>query len=777
MRIHGWHVEGFGIFHDFHVDNLSAGLVLLYGPNEAGKSTLLAFLRSILFGFPDRRSNHPQYPPLQGGRHGGSVFLAAQDGVYRIERINGRRSAGAIVRPDGSEGAATELQTLLAGADQTLFRSVFAFSLYELTELESLSSEGVRARIFSAGIAGAGRSAREVVDALDRDAGELLTPRGGRIRELITNIQDVQEQIERARELAKGYPALLQHESRALTEVDRLRRHVSECETTRHRLEKLIALWPIQSEFQRRRAELENLPAITTFPLDPELRLASTLDGRERASGEAAANRLQFSSWEQARKRLQLNDVLLSVRAEIQSLSAELELQRSRLHQIAKERVALSTADETVTIAIRDLGPGWTEARLASFDSSLPSVEEVRDWQRRLTQSNEESAIALSQLGEQENHERAVEETLQRLMADLQEAGGAAGAERVAALRREIEVATQLVGPTSPVSSLDVPSFAADVELVRDLEREHDQLAALDGEATRSRNQIIVDTSLDLVHPQIDRVYDHVGSQRERIRQVDGLLRSHADAQAAVDSALRELGAGWNAERTRAFPVSLTVSQRVRELSNAIDTTGHETEGARGDLDTVAQGRSGRQKDLERLRRTFEGTEPPTRSVLTEQSLAIRRLRVHLAELGDIRAQILAEEQLLTDRAQTLAHTATQATLPTWLTPTILLVVLASLVGALWRFSAGDIFGGSALAGVALVVLVSLVALRRRDASVAATMARRAQDLRASLAEIERVLSDLRRRATELRESIALDARVLELPDPPSLTHPIAPWC
>lgn len=501
MRINGWHVEGFGIFHDFHVDNLSSGLILLYGPNEAGKSTLLAFLRSILFGFPDRRSNHPQYSPLQGGRHGGSVFLAAHDGVYRIERINGRRSAAAIVRPDGSEGTATELQTLLAGADQTLFRSVFAFSLYELTELESLSSEGVRARIFSAGIAGAGRSAREVVDSLDHAAGELLTPRGGVIRELITNIQDLQEQIDRARELAKGYPALLQHESKALTDVDRLRRHVFECETTKHRLEKLIALWPIQSELQRRRAELEGLPAITTFPPDPELRLASTLDGRERASGEAEAKRLQLSGLEQARKRLQLNDVLLSVRAEIQSLSAELELQRSRLHQIAKERVALTAADEAVTIAIRDLGPGWTEARLASFDSSLPSVEEVRDWQRRLNHSNAESAAALSQLEAQENHEREVEQKLQHLVAELQQAGEAAGAERLDALRREIEVATQLVGPTSPVGSLDVQSLAADVELSRDLEQERDQLNGLEREAAKSRNEIIVDTCLDLVHP------------------------------------------------------------------------------------------------------------------------------------------------------------------------------------------------------------------------------------------------------------------------------------
>lgn len=200
------------------------------------------------------------------------------------------------------------------------------------------------------------------------------------------------------------------------------------------------------------------------------------------------------------------------------------------------------------------------------------------------------------------------------------------------------------------------------------------------------------------------------------------------------------MGAGWDEERARAFPVGLTVSQRVRELADAIGTARHETERARRDLDAVAQGRSGRQKDLERLRRGSGGAEAPTRDILTEQFTAIRRLRVHLAELIALRSRIQAEEQLHTDREQTLAQTVTQTTLPSWLGRSALVVALAGLTAAAWRLSVADAVNGFALVFFALAVLVAIGAVRRRDAATAASMARRSHDLRTSLRHIETLL-------------------------------------
>ena len=79
MRISGFHVDGFGALADFGIDDLSPGLVVVTGPNEAGKSTLLDFFTTMLFGFPARRDNPRFRAPVRGGRHGGQLTLAEDD--------------------------------------------------------------------------------------------------------------------------------------------------------------------------------------------------------------------------------------------------------------------------------------------------------------------------------------------------------------------------------------------------------------------------------------------------------------------------------------------------------------------------------------------------------------------------------------------------------------------------------------------------------------------------------------------------------------------------
>ena len=90
MRLSTLYINGFGQFHDLKIDGLSSGFTLFLGMNESGKSTLLGFLRALLFGFPDGRSNENLYPPLAGGQHGGNLILVNNnEELYVVERYPG----------------------------------------------------------------------------------------------------------------------------------------------------------------------------------------------------------------------------------------------------------------------------------------------------------------------------------------------------------------------------------------------------------------------------------------------------------------------------------------------------------------------------------------------------------------------------------------------------------------------------------------------------------------------------------------------------------------
>ena len=73
MRITALEVDGFGVWSGLRLDHLSEGLNVFFGPNEAGKTTLMQFVRSVLYGFTSERRRY--LPPLGGGRPGGSIHV------------------------------------------------------------------------------------------------------------------------------------------------------------------------------------------------------------------------------------------------------------------------------------------------------------------------------------------------------------------------------------------------------------------------------------------------------------------------------------------------------------------------------------------------------------------------------------------------------------------------------------------------------------------------------------------------------------------------------
>ncbi|HTM48642.1 MAG TPA: AAA family ATPase [Bryobacteraceae bacterium] len=362
MRIDGWRIEGFGIFRDWEVRGLSAGLTLFLGPNEAGKSTLLGFLRSALFGFP-RRGRAPQYPPLLGGRHGGWLYLRNGAGEFTVERV--RRNG---LRVNGLESNGDDLRELLGGADENVFCSVFAFGLSEMESFEWIKAEQVRERIFSAGIAGAGVSARRVIELLDDEAAALLRTRGAsRIKDLLEQIAQAERRWKAAQEEAERYAGLEQEQEQWRARAGELGAAEQELRLELRTLEAWLDGWESRERAMQRLAALGGADC---FPPRPEATLANMKAALTAARSAVRRLEQEQSTRERIREPLAANlDARLAGLADrVEEFHSLLALHRERLKTLADlrperaQRAGRAHLLAWIPMACAAFGAGWLTA-------------------------------------------------------------------------------------------------------------------------------------------------------------------------------------------------------------------------------------------------------------------------------------------------------------------------------------------------------------------------------------------------------------------------------
>jgi uncharacterized protein YhaN len=146
VRISDLQVDGFGVWKGLAVDRLSPDITVFYGQNEAGKTTLMQFVRSMLFGFaPERLEKYA--PPVYGGVAGGSLFVKAPQGTYEIQRhVDPSRPLDAvgdlslIDTTDGDLHGNAQLSQMLSQIDESIFNNVFSVGLREIQELGALNN-------------------------------------------------------------------------------------------------------------------------------------------------------------------------------------------------------------------------------------------------------------------------------------------------------------------------------------------------------------------------------------------------------------------------------------------------------------------------------------------------------------------------------------------------------------------------------------------------------------------------------------------------------------
>ena len=94
-------IVSFGAFSNKAVGPFAPHLNVVYGPNEAGKTTLASFVGGVLFGWEEARGSRNTYKPANAERSG-SLFFAP----CHLERIG--EDSPSVILGGGGEAAAVE---------------------------------------------------------------------------------------------------------------------------------------------------------------------------------------------------------------------------------------------------------------------------------------------------------------------------------------------------------------------------------------------------------------------------------------------------------------------------------------------------------------------------------------------------------------------------------------------------------------------------------------------------------------------------------------------
>lgn len=414
MYIRRLDIEGFGALRGLVLEP-DMGLTVIYGPNEAGKSTLLAFIRMALYGRTGKNGLAADPFLSAGGRmEGGSMLLETAGGErlraalrYGIDH-RGRQTKSwqvTVYDENGKAGGVERLAPYLGGITAEQFRNLFAFSLGELQEIRTLTGDELGSFLYSAGL---GVRASDIVAAEKRLAQELdglFTPRS-RNRPLDRKLKEIvqlEAEVRRSRAETGRYNEWVK-EIRQLD--DRIREAEEALRAARergiflHTALKVHAHWLSLRDARNRLAELPPTPV--PFPdngLERQERLlqdltdlSGRLDRVEARMAELAASLPSVTEEDDA--------ILAADKPRVEALLERSGEYRSLSERALTVRAELTERKEQLRACCASLGPGWSPERLEASRPTLRHREEWKVWRDRLASQERTKWVAASERDE-----------------------------------------------------------------------------------------------------------------------------------------------------------------------------------------------------------------------------------------------------------------------------------------------------------------------------------------------------------------------------------------
>ncbi len=412
MRIKDIQIDGFGVWSGLSVHSMPDTMTVFYGPNEAGKTTLMHFLRTMFYGFTEQRRMR-YLPPIYGGKPGGAIRVTGPGGGYEIcRRAQLDQGAGVgqltVTGSDGLSQGQHRLAMLLGQVDESIFTNVFAIGLRELQELSTLDDTAAADELYKLSSGLDRVSLVDVTRQLKVARGQIVgaTPDEGQLQRLLMQREKLKDEIDHLTANGRRWSELAALRHTQNSELEDLKQRIAQAEIEAKTYEVAIQVRPTWLKRAELNRQIQGLSARVDLPDTAAERLAELseqIDERQQKLSELKQQRRSLR--DQARK-LPLRRGILELAAKIeaaaeqapwvsalqknvQRVETQIAQTREQLIEDAK-RLGITDEDQQALLNDRRMNRMPDLSRQAINQLAEPASE-VRMWSTRLKQAKQQS--------------------------------------------------------------------------------------------------------------------------------------------------------------------------------------------------------------------------------------------------------------------------------------------------------------------------------------------------------------------------------------------------
>ncbi|MCH7988707.1 MAG: AAA family ATPase [Planctomycetes bacterium] len=415
MKINEIRIKRFGIWQNLSLSLGDSGLSVIYGPNEAGKSTLLRFIREVLYGFEPGNIESDEEDSGIAIR-GGSLIIEHDDQCFEIVRSSQHNGLLRIHADDENDSVKKRLFQFLEETNAKLFNHVFAVGLQELQELATLHDEDVARHIYGLTLGPEGQTLIHTFAELERVKSRIfdVEQQSGELADLLAKDEQLTEEIESLKTLRTTHEELCRERDSVESEIQNLKERQSGIRWQLRGHQFLKKIWGSWNEVRELQQELDKDSTLQDFPEnllqrlnELEAKLDSAMQSRDSLGSEAGQleiDVLKFQCDPEFQKYASSIENLLEQHDWISELFLKATTLESRAGKLKSQR------DD----AILELGEDWSLDRLEAFNPTPADHS-------RLIRAAGEFQSAQSKQTRLKNRYERISNSCQRALARLNE--------------------------------------------------------------------------------------------------------------------------------------------------------------------------------------------------------------------------------------------------------------------------------------------------------------------------------------------------------------------